>query len=51
MSGIVSVIGCGHKPKTIKKTGMIFGEIHQILVCESCRNDSDLESFVEEKLQ
>ena len=47
MSDSVLIIGCSHKPKTIKKIGVILGDLHQILVCESCRHDPDLKNFSE----
>lgn len=47
MEQSVFVIGCSHKPKTVKKVGIILGELHQILVCELCRHDPDLQNFSE----
>lgn len=43
--------GCSHEPKTIKKIGNIFGKLHEILVCNSCRCDPDFLEFKEEVLQ
>ena len=43
-----SQIGCSHEPKTVKKTGIILGQLHEILVCSSCKNDPDLSEFKEE---
>lgn len=46
-----SQIGCPHNPKTTKKIGIILGQLHEILVCESCRYDPDFSGFKEEVLQ
>ena len=40
-------LGCSHKPKTIKKIGILNGAPCEILVCSNCRLDSDLQSFSE----
>ncbi len=47
MADSIFVIGCNHKPKIVKKIGVILGDLHQILVCELCRHDPDLQDFSE----
>ena len=51
MSDSTAVLGCSHNPKMVKKIGLIFGEPCEVLVCESCRHDSDFVGFKEEVLE
>lgn len=44
-------LGCSHHPKVVRKKGILNGSTCEILVCSTCRSDSDLENFQEEKLQ
>ena len=46
----ILTVGCPHNPKTVKKVGTLFGEICQVMVCDSCRHDPDLSKFKEEVL-
>ena len=43
-----SQIGCPHEPKTVKKIGVVLGQLHEFLVCDSCKHDSDFSGFKEE---
>ena len=45
------IMNCQHYPKTAKKIGVIFGKLHEILVCDSCKHDPDFSKFREENLQ
>lgn len=43
-------LGCIHKPKSFKKIGKVLGNLCEILVCQDCKNNHDLENFKEEVL-
>ena len=42
---------CPHLPKVAKKIGMLAGCQAEIFVCESCKDDPDLEEFSEVMVQ
>lgn len=48
---VITVIGCIHEPKKFKKIGIIFGKLHEILVCDSCKNDPDFSGFKDEVIE
>jgi len=44
-------MNCQHEPKTVKKIGVILGQLSEVLVCNSCKLDPDFSGFKEEVLQ
>ncbi len=42
---------CSHKLKKFKLTGILNQSNYEIIVCDNCKNDPDLENFQEEVLQ
>lgn len=50
MSSILFILGGFHEPKIIKKISICQNNPCEILVCTKYHNDSNLESFRDEKL-
>ena len=44
-------LSCKHIPKKYKKIGVIFDFSCEILVCEDCKNNPDIQNFQEEAIQ